>query len=200
MAHRAVVFTAACSLVAACTESSVVEHGSSTDARGSGGLTGMEGGPSGSAGSRSNAPCVDVSHVGPMQKKDLEVVGTGFDAYEGFMIRVLATLGEPAYGLGEAPIEGGAFDILMPGVLGDYTGLAVHVDRVRDDACNPDREFIWQQTTGPMSAWGLGLTTTSEGLAWDVTPDTLRVFEQAGPCNLNGIFDLTKPIPCPAAN
>jgi hypothetical protein len=143
---------------------------------------------------------VDVSHVSPLQKEDLEVTGGGFDAYEGSMIRVVATLGEPAYGLGEAPIEGGAFDIFLPGVLGDYTELAVHVDRVRDDACNPDGEFIWQQATGPMSAWGPGYSrTASGGIVWPVTPESLRTFEQAGPCNINGNFDLTKPLSCSTA-
>jgi hypothetical protein len=163
-----------------------VEHPSSGDA----------------GGSESSFPdvlCVDVSHVGPLQKKDLEVIGTGFDAYHGMMIRVLATNQEPAYGLGESPIVGGAFDISLPGVLGDYTGIAIHVDRVRDDACNPDREFIWQQTTGPTSQWGVGSTTASGGLVWEVTPGTLRVFQQVGPCNLNGVFDLTTPIACPSA-
>jgi hypothetical protein len=156
----------------------------------------VEGG-SGTGGSSPSASCVDVSHVGPLQKKDLAVMGSAFEAYEGSMIRVVATLGEPTYGLGEAPVEGGAFAILLPGVLGDYTGLAVHVDRVRDDACKPDGEFIWQRATGPMSAWGPGFSrTASGGAVWVVTPDTLRRFDEAGPCNINGIFDLTKPLPC----
>jgi hypothetical protein len=159
---------------------------------------GADGGDSRVDAAISNAPCIDVSHVGAMQKKDLEVIGSGFDAYEGLMIRVLATLREPAYGLGEAPIQGGAFDISLPGVLGDYTGIAIHVDRVRDNACNPDSEFIWQQTTGPTGQWGVGVLTASGGLLWEVTPGTLRVFNQVGPCSLNGVFDLTIPLPCPA--
>jgi hypothetical protein len=31
---------------------------------------------------------------------------------------------------------------------------------------------------------------------WEVTPNTLSIFEQAGPCNINGIFDLTVALPC----
>jgi hypothetical protein len=157
----------------------------------------LDGGDSG--GSDASGGCVDVSHVGALQKEDLRVIGSGFDAYEGLTIRVFATLGEPAYGLGEAQIEGGAFDLLMPGVLGDYTGLAVHIDRVRDHACNPDREFIWQQATGPTSAWGPSYSVSSSGgVIWEVTPNKLRIFPQSGPCNLNGIFDLTIPLRCPA--
>ncbi len=134
-------------------------------------------------GSSLSAGCVDV---GALQKKDLRVVGRGFDAYEGLTIRILVSLGEPAYGLGEAPIEAGAFDILLPGVLGDYAGIAVHVDRVRDNACNPDREFI------------PGFSTSGSSVAvWEVTSDTLRVFKEVGPCSLNGIFDLAIPLPCP---
>lgn len=93
--------------------------------------------------------CVDVSHVDKMQKDGLDVIGSGFDAYEGHMIRIVATQGEPTYGLGEAPIKGGSFEILMPHVLGDYTGLGVYVDMVRDDACNPGSEILWQEATGP---------------------------------------------------
>jgi hypothetical protein len=180
--HRALVLSAACSLVVGCSEDPGAERGSGAD-----------------AGSSPNARCVDVSHVGALQKKDLRVIGSGFEAYEGLTLRILATLGEPAYGLGEALLEGGSFDIFLPGALGDYTGIAVHVDRVRDNACNPDREFIWQQTTGPLSALGPGFSISDSGEAiWAVTPDTLRVFEQIGPCNLNGIFDLTVPLACPA--
>jgi len=97
-------------------------------------------------------------------------------------------------------IWGGGYSGL-PGVLGDYTGIGVHVDRVRDNICNPADEFIWQQATGPMSAWGPAISTTvSGGAVWKVTPDTLRVFEQAGPCNINCIFDLAIPLPCPSKN
>jgi hypothetical protein len=84
------------------------------------------------------------------------------------------------------------------GGTGGLARSAVHVDRVRDDACNPDREFIWQQTTGPTSQWGFGVLTASGGLLWEVTPATLRVFNQVGPCSLNGVFDLTISLPCPA--
>jgi hypothetical protein len=190
-AYRAFVFSAACSLVIGCGEDVGAERGS--------GDGGGSDGAAGGAGSSPSARCVDVSHVGALQKKDLRVIGSAFDAYEGLTIRIVATLGEPAYGLGQGPIEGGAFDILLPGVLGDYTGIAVHIDRVRDDACNPDQEFIWQRTTGPLAALGPGFSTSGAGEnVWKVTPDTLWVFEQVGPCNLNGIFDLAKPLPCPA--
>lgn len=140
--------------------------------------------------------CVDVSHVSDLQRNDLEVIGTGFDADEGRMIRVVVTLREPNYGLGEAPIQDGAFNLYLPGVLGDYTGLAVHVDRVRNDACDPDEEILWQATTGPASALGPEITESNGHAVWEISPDTLRTFEQAGPCNLNGIFDLTVALPC----
>ena len=113
------------------------------------------------------------------------------------MIRILVTLGAPAYGLGETPVKSGSFDLSLPGVLGDYTGIAVYVDRVRDNACNPNDEFIWQLTTGPLGALGPMITTSSSGEAvLDITPGTLSVLSQSGPCNLNGIFDLTTPLLC----
>jgi len=202
---------AVCGLAIGCSGSSAIERssgggqsgggldGGSGGGQGGGGSDGGSGGGAGGGEGGTPGACVDVSHVGALQKKDLQVIGSGFDAHEGLMVRIFSTLGEPAYGFGESRIEGGAFDIFLPGVLGDYTGLAVHVDRVRDNTCNPADEFIWQQTTGPMSAWGPGYTATAQGGAiWTVTPGTLRTFEQAGPCNINGIFALTIPIKCPA--
>jgi hypothetical protein len=150
----------------------------------------------GDAGMGAGDSCIDVSHVDEMQRDDLEVIGTGFDAYDGNRVRILVTHGEPTYGLGETPIENGAFDLLLPGVLGDYTGIAVHIDRIRNNACDPDEEFIWQWTTGPASARGPSIMERGGRSVAEVTPDTLRVFEQAGPCNLNGIFDLATPLPC----
>jgi hypothetical protein len=158
---------------------------------------GEVGSPGSGRGVSGSGACVDVSHVAALQKEDLQVVGTGFDAYERELIRIVATPGEPTYGFGQAPIEGGAFEILLPGVLGDYTELGVHVDTVRDDACNPGDEPLWQRVTGPLSALGPEIVRNDRGVAvWEVTPDRLRTFEPAGPCNINGNFDLTRPIRC----
>lgn len=147
----------------------------------------------------SDAPCVDVSHVNAMQRRDLRVVGSGFDTYDGFMMRVLVTLGEPEYGLGEEKIEHGAFDIRLPHVLADYTGIGLLADAVRDGACNPrDGEFIWQVTSGPLSSLGPIFTVGPSGEAvWNVTPEA-RYIVGWGRCDINGIFDMTKPIGCGA--
>lgn len=132
-----------------------------------------------------------------MQKRDLRVIGTGFDAYDGLIVRIIVTLGEPDHGLGEAAVTSGRFDITLPGVLGNYTGIAVHIDRVRNDACDADTEVIWQVTSGPLSALGPGFSTTPSGAAvWTIVPDTLRVQRGVGPCSINGIFDLTNPVRC----
>ncbi len=140
-------------------------------------------------GTGSAVECVDTSHVDERQRDDLQVVGTGFQEYDGQVVRILVTHGEPTYGLGEVTIVGGAFEILLPGVLGDYTGIAVHVDTQRNSACDPDAEFIWQMTTGPAPG----------DTVWEVTPDSLMVFDQVGPCSLNGIFDLEATLVCPSA-
>ena len=163
---------------------------SASDSGGAAGEVGDVGGAS---------PCVDVSHVSARQAQALRTIGSGFEAYEGQMIRIVATVGEPYYGLGEAPIGGGSFDILLPGVLSDYTELGVYVDTIRDDACDPGDEILWQRATGPASAWGPGLVEGPAGVVvWEITPDDLTVFEQAGPCNINGNFDVTNPLRCPA--
>jgi hypothetical protein len=150
---------------------------------GNGKRAGSAGGPDGVA----TGDCVDVSHVDARQVDDLRVVGTGFEVDEGRMLRIVVTHGEPTYGLGETQVVAGAFELLLPGTLGDYTGIGIYVDRVRDSACNPGDELLWQKTTGPATG----------DTRWEVSPDTLMVFEQAGPCNINGIFDLTRPLPCP---
>ena len=106
---------------------------------------------------------------------------------------------DPWTWVGRVTASGGIFvGETSPEVLGDYTALGIYVDRVRDHACNPDEELLWQQSTGPMSAWGPHFTESDAGgIVWAVTPDTLRVFEEAGPCNVNGMFDLTIPLRCP---
>jgi hypothetical protein len=170
-------------------------------ATGSGAGSADASGGNSSDGSGTGSVCVDVSHVDPRQKDNLDVIGSGFEAYEGRWIRVVVTHGEPTYGLGEAPILGGSFEIQLPGVLGDYTGIGIYVDTVRDHACSPGEEILWQVTTGPASARGPVFTLSAPDAAvWEVTPSTLRTFEQAGPCNINGIFDLTNPLRCPARN
>ena len=139
--------------------------------------------------------CVDVSHVDATQRDDLEVIGSGFEADEGRMVRILVTHHEPTYGLGEVPIEDGSFDIYLPGVLGDYTGIAVHIDSVRDNACDAAEKF-WQMTTGGASARGPFIDETGGHPVLEVMPDTLQLFPESGECSLNGIFDLTMPIAC----
>jgi hypothetical protein len=141
-------------------------------------------------------PCVDVAHVDARQTDDLEVIGSGFGADEGHMIRILVTHGEPTYGLGEAPIKDGAFAIYLPSVLGDYTGIAVHVDRIRNNACDIGEETVWQITTGPASARGPFISESNGHSVWKMTPDAQWVFAGVPPCNLNGIFDLTTPLAC----
>jgi hypothetical protein len=185
LTHCACAFIAASGLLA------------SSCGRGAGSTGVSGGGSSGAAGT--GGGCVDVSHVDEMQTDSLEVIGRGFETYEGHTIRIVVTQGEPTYGLGEALIQLGSFEILLPGVLGDYTEIGIYADTVRDDACNPADEILWQWTTGPASARGPAFQQgLLDGVVWEVTPDSLRTFEEAGPCNINGNFDLTNPRPCPA--
>ena len=118
------------------------------------------------------------------------MVGTGFGAAEGQTIRLVITYGEPrsnpSYGLAETTINSGSFEIALPQAAGIYTGIGVYIDKARDDACTLGEDPLWQMTTG----------ATSGDVTWEITP---RLTPDANdpPCNINGIFDLTKPLPCP---
>jgi len=142
----------------------------------------------GSSGSGGTGDCVDLSHFDDVMrmKWDLRVIGTGFEADEGNTVRVVVTLGEPSYGLGQAAIRSGSFDFVLPGTVEPYTGIGVYIDRGRDDACDVNDDSLWQRTTG--GVYG--------DYVWELTPDE-RDPAGAPPCNINGIFDLTNPLPCP---
>jgi len=160
--------------------------GGAAGAGGSGGGAAGVGGGSGAAGT---GDCIDFSHSeavwGP--PRDLRVVGTGFEAYGGDAVRlVIVTNGEPRYGLAETAIKNGAFELALPGAVGDYTGMGVYIDKGKDDACTLGVDLSWQMTTG----------ADTGAVRWEITP-SLKPAASHTPCNINGIFDLTKMLPCP---
>lgn len=146
-------------------------------------------GEGGSAGSGRPDACVDFSHFEDTMrmKWDLRVIGTGFEADEGSRVRVVVTFsGEPSYGLAETAIQSGAFDITLPAATEPYTGIGVYFDRGRDDACDVEVDTLFTRTTG--GVYG--------DYVWEITPDEPDP-AGASPCYINGIFDLTTPLPCP---
>lgn len=168
-----------CLLLAACGK----------DTRTHVGAAGDGGGDGGGAGSGRPDGCIDFSHFEDTMrmKWDLRVIGTGFEADEGNRVRVVVTYsGEPSYGLGETAIQDGSFDILLPGATEPYTGIGVYIDRDRDDACTLDVDSMWQKSTGGVFGEEI----------WQVTPDEPDP-AGASPCIINGILDLTQPMPCP---
>ncbi|HKY41125.1 MAG TPA: hypothetical protein VJN18_34565 [Polyangiaceae bacterium] len=133
--------------------------------------------------------CLDFSHFeyGPRMTWDLRVIGTGFEADEGSRVRVVVTnTGEPSYALAEATIHSGSFDVALPGIIEPYTGIGVYFDKGRDDACDVDGDTLFTRTTG--GVYG--------DYVWEITPDEPDP-AGASPCYINGIFDLTTPLPCP---
>ena len=171
------------------------ENGSAgeSEAAANAGAGGASAGDSGSAGgsAESTRPdgCLDRSHFEDTMRTrwDLHVVGTGFDADEGSRVRLVVTFnGQPSYGLSETTIQNGSFDFLMQKAVEPYTGMGVYVDKNRDDACTLGVDALWQRTTGGVPGDYL----------WELTPDQ-RQPAGASPCNINGIFDLTVPLPCP---
>jgi hypothetical protein len=165
-------------------------EGEGATAAGAGGdAAGQDGGNGGSGGSRPTDGCFDFSHFEDTMrmKWDLRVIGTGFEADEGERVRVVITYsGEPSYGLAETAIQGGSFDIVLPGATEPYTGIGVYIDRDRDEACTIDVDTLFTRTTG--GVYG--------DFVWEVTPDEPDP-SGASPCYINGIFDLTVTLACP---
>lgn len=175
----------------------------STSSGGSGGTRSSTGGSAdGSAGSAGAAgsptgACVNVSGAGDEPWFDLTIVGTQFNADNGARMRVVVATQTPnRVGIGDIPIENGAFTLSMPQVLnsGYYVGISLYVDRNQDNACET-AEDVWDFTT-PIVAGNL---------QYDVTPDKwcngasclLRSQSTQAPCFVGtGQTDLTKPLPC----
>jgi hypothetical protein len=160
---------------------------------GVGGAAAAGGGAGGSGvGAASGAPgtgvCIDFSHLDTAQRRfrNLRLIGTGFDEAEGQAVRVVVTTREPSYGLAATTIRSGGFEIDLPDAVGIYWGIGVYVDKARDDACTLGDDPLWQTTTG----------ATSDDVTWEITP-RLTPDVNDPPCNINGVFDLTKPLPCP---
>jgi len=132
--------------------------------------------------------CIDNSHTEPLwgPPRDLRVVGTGFEAEEGHTVRLVITIGEPRYGLAETTIKNGAFEFALPGGVGNYTGMGAYIDEGNDDACTVGVDLFWQRTTGGDNG----------PVKLEITP-ALGPAAGETPCNINGIFDLTKVLPCP---
>lgn len=120
--------------------------------------------------------------------RDLRVIGTGLEAHEGDTVRlVIISSGEPQYGLAETAIKNGAFDFVLPGAVGNYTGLGVYVDKGKDDACTLGIDPSWEMSTGGDHG----------DVTWELTPSTPAPAGHT-PCNINGLFAMTKMLPCPS--
>jgi hypothetical protein len=168
-------------------EGAAAAEGAGTAAAGGAGAAAGDG--AGGAGGERPDGCTDLSHFEDTMrmKWDLRVIGMGFEAHEGGRLRVVVTYsGEPSYALGETTIESGSFEVFLPGVIEPYTGIGVYIDKGRDDACTIDEDGLFTKTTGGVF----------RDEVWEITPDEP---DPAGamPCVINGIFDLTVPLPCP---
>lgn len=155
---------------------------------GGGGSGGGPAGFGGGSGTVGAADCTDFSHAetlwGP--PRDLRVIGSGLEAHDGDTVRLVITNAEPHYGLAETAIKNGAFEFVLPGAVGNYTGMGVYIDKGKDDACTLGVDPSWQMTTGGDHG----------AVTWEITPRS-EPPAGASPCNINSIFDPTKTLPCP---
>jgi hypothetical protein len=141
------------------------------------------GGASGAAGA---AGCIDLSRA-PTGRYDFRVVGSGFVASEGETARAVVNfVNHVGYGLGETTIRNGSFEIALPKTNEPYTGYALYIDRGKDDACTVNVDPFFQMVSGGVY----------QDVKWEINPQT-RSPPGLEPCNVNGIFDLTQPLPCP---
>jgi hypothetical protein len=150
---------------------------------------GGDAGVGGGAGDAGSGECADFSHAEALwgAPRDLRVVGTGFEAHEGDTVRLVITQsGEPQYGVAETAIKNGAFEFVLPGAVSNYTGMGAYIDKGRDDACTLGVDLSWQMTTGGDHG----------PVTWEITPDSKPSLSEY-PCDINGIFDITKTLPCP---
>ena len=65
--------------------------------------------------------------------------------------------------------------------------MGVYIDKGKDDACTLGVDPSWQMSTGGDHG----------DVRWDITPG-LKPTASDAPCNINGIFDPTKMLPCPS--
>jgi hypothetical protein len=172
--------------------SNVTEDGGGGDG-GDGGAAGTGGsggaaGAGGGSGAAGTGDCIDFSHAeggwGP--PRDLRVVGADLQAYEGETVRLVITIGEPRYGLAETAIKNGAFELTLPGAVGNYTGMGAYIDKGKDNACTLGVDASWEMTTGGDHG----------DVTWNITPSSPPPAGHS-PCNINGIFDMTRLLACP---
>jgi hypothetical protein len=145
---------------------------------GSGGAPGADGSAAGG--------CFDLSQA-PVGRYDFRVVGSAFEAYDGETARAVVVNGNHmGYGLGETTIRNGSFEIALPKTSEPYTGYGVYIDRGKDEACTVNVDPFFQMTSGGVY----------QDVNWEINPQT-RYLPGLPPCNIDGIFDLTQPLPCP---
>jgi hypothetical protein len=138
------------------------------------------------AGTGGAGDCIDLSRA-PTGRYDFRVAGSGFDAYEGETARaVVANVNHTGSGVGETTIRNGSFEIALPKTNEPYTGYGVYIDTGADDACTLNADPFFQMVSGGVY----------QDVNWEITPQTTYL-PGLPPCNINGIFDLTQPLPCP---
>jgi len=144
-------------------------------------------GSGGGAGEAGAADCIDLSR-GLTEPYDFRVVGSGFDAYDGETARaVVVFLNHVGYGLGETTIRNGSFEIALPKTNEPYNMFGVYIDRGKDDACTLNVDPFWQMASGGVY----------RDVNWEINPQTPAGLAGLPLCNINGLFDLTQPLPCP---
>jgi hypothetical protein len=150
-----------------------------------GGTGGTDSGGGGDGGTAGAADCFDLSHA-PVGRYDFRVVGSGFDAYDGELVRAVVVNGNhPGYGLGQTTIRNGSFEIVLPKTNEPYTGYGVYIDRGADNACTLSVDPFFQMTSGGVY----------QDVNWEINPQT-HYLQGLPPCNIDGSFDLTQPLPC----
>ncbi len=140
---------------------------------------------------------------------DLHLVASGFDEYEGSLVRVVSG-GREGRGVGQARIRDGAFELLVPSVVTDYVSVGVYIDQNEDDACTLG-EPTWSRNSGAL-AGNTGLDVANHRVnmvirlpledcedcsgAWTRHPIP-QPSQDFPHCETGAALDLSMPIACP---
>ena len=154
--------------------------------------------------------CVSTRELAPaFEGVDLEISGSGFDAYSGEVVRLLISTNGDVNAIASEVVVAGAFRFELSRAVSDYSNLSLYIDQNADDGCD-DGEPTWSFTTGPGGCSRQPCPPPGGLVAYNLRLP-LRDCTDCGPwrphprvaigvnihCETGAGVDLSAPVPCP---